>query len=977
VKLRGHLFWKYVVLFVVLVSAALLTSGLVEIYFSYKENKSALVNIQREKAAAAASQIDQFIREIEGQIGWTTQASFASQGAVLEQRRFDYLRLLRQAPSITEVSYVDASGKEQLRVSRLAMDVVGSQVDYSHESKFVEAKAGKTFFGPVYFRKESEPYITIAMAGKGQDAGVTIAEVNLKFVWDVVSRIKIGKAGYAYVADSRANLIAHPDISLVLQKTSLSSLPQVRDALAGHPGPAEARDEVMIARNLQGWQVLTAHADITPLGWSVFVEQPLGEAFAPLYSSMIRTALLLLVGLGMSLLASLFLARKMVTPIQALQSGAARIGAGALDQRIEVRTGDELEALANEFNNMTAQLQESYANLEHKVEERTRELTEALEQQTATSEILRVISSSPTDLQPVLDAVAENAARLCDASDSVIFRVDGELLRLVAGRGPIPRMPVGGDEGVPVTRGSVSGRAVVDRQTIHVHDLQAEPDTEFPQGRAYARRFGHRATLATPLLRKGVPVGAIMIRRAEARPFSEKQIKLLESFADQAVIAIENVRLFNEIQERTRELELSLEEVGALSEVSRAVSSSLDLGQVLHEISEQAAKLCDAVAGFIQEYSETTGEFHISASWNAREEFVRSIEAAQITLGKGASGRSAATGKPTQISDILVEPDYPYRDILQREGYRAVLSVPMLREERVIGTVVVVRKTPGAFSERHVNLLTTFANQTTIAIENARLYRDVTDKGRMLEEANRHKSQFLANMSHELRTPMNAIIGFSEILLDPSLQVSDEERAQFLTDILTSGKHLLNLINEVLDLSKIEAGRMELHIAPTDLDEILEAVQSTARPLAAKKSIDLQFGSDPGIAPLAVDAARVKQVLLNLVGNAVKFTPDGGRVSVTTSLDGDSGSVKISVTDTGPGIPPEEHERIFLEFQQAKASRDVAKPEGTGLGLALAKRFVEMHGGRIWVESQIGRGSTFTFTLPLEGPPSLSAREAP
>jgi signal transduction histidine kinase len=977
VKLRGHLFWKYVVLFVVLVSAALLTSGLVEIYFSYKENKSALVNIQREKAAAAASQIDQFIREIEGQIGWTTQASFASQGAVLEQRRFDYLRLLRQAPSITEVSYVDASGKEQLRVSRLAMDVVGSQVDYSHESKFVEAKAGKTFFGPVYFRKESEPYITIAMAGKGQDAGVTIAEVNLKFVWDVVSRIKIGKAGYAYVADSRANLIAHPDISLVLQKTSLSSLPQVRDALAGHPGPAEARDEVMIARNLQGWQVLTAHADITPLGWSVFVEQPLGEAFAPLYSSMIRTALLLLVGLGMSLLASLFLARKMVTPIQALQSGAARIGAGALDQRIEVRTGDELEALANEFNNMTAQLQESYANLEHKVEERTRELTEALEQQTATSEILRVISSSPTDLQPVLDAVAENAARLCDASDSVIFRVDGELLRLVAGRGPIPRMPVGGDEGVPVTRGSVSGRAVVDRQTIHVHDLQAEPDTEFPQGRAYARRFGHRATLATPLLRKGVPVGAIMIRRAEARPFSEKQIKLLESFADQAVIAIENVRLFNEIQERTRELELSLEEVGALSEVSRAVSSSLDLGQVLHEISEQAAKLCDAVAGFIQEYSETTGEFHISASWNAREEFVRSIEAAQITLGKGASGRSAATGKPTQISDILVEPDYPYRDILQREGYRAVLSVPMLREERVIGTVVVVRKTPGAFSERHVNLLTTFANQTTIAIENARLYRDVTDKGRMLEEANRHKSQFLANMSHELRTPMNAIIGFSEILLDPSLQVSDEERAQFLTDILTSGKHLLNLINEVLDLSKIEAGRMELHIAPTDLDEILEAVQSTARPLAAKKSIDLQFGSDPGIAPLAVDAARVKQVLLNLVGNAVKFTPDGGRVSVTTSLDGDSGSVKISVTDTGPGIPPEEHERIFLEFQQAKASRDVAKPEGTGLGLALAKRFVEMHGGRIWVESQIGRGSTFTFTLPLEGPQSLSAREAP
>jgi signal transduction histidine kinase/HAMP domain-containing protein len=680
----------------------------------------------------------------------------------------------------------------------------------------------------------------------------------------------------------------------------------------------------------------------------------------------------LVVGLVLSVLASLVLARKMVTPITALQTGAARIGAGALDQRIEVRTGDELEALANQFNSMTAQLQESYGNLEQKVQDRTRELTEALEQQTATAEILRVISSSPTDIQPVLDAVAENAARLCEASDSVIFRVDGEVLRLVAGRGPIPRMPIGDDEGVPINRGSVSGRAIVDRKTIHIDDLQAESDSEFPQGKAYAKRFGHRTTLATPLLREGVPVGAIMIRRGEDRPFSDKHIKLLETFADQAVIAIENVRLFNEIQERTRELELSLEEVRALSEVSRAVSSSLDLGQVLHEISEQAAKLCDADAGFIQEYSATTREFHISASWNARDEFVRSIQAAQIILGKGASGRSAATGKPTQISDILAEPNYPYRDILEREGYRAVLSVPMLREERIIGTIVVVRKTPGAFSERHVNLLTTFANQTTIAIENARLYRDVTDKGRMLEEANRHKSQFLANMSHELRTPMNAIIGFSEILLDSTFQVSDEERAQFLTDILNSGKHLLNLINEVLDLSKIEAGRMELHIEPAALSDVLDAVQSTMRPLAAKKAIDFQVEIGPHTESLPMDAARIKQVLLNLVGNAVKFTPEGGRVQVRAIAE--DGSVRVEVCDTGPGIPAQDHERIFLEFQQAQTARSAGKPEGTGLGLALAKKFVEMHGGRIWVESEVGRGSTFAFTLPVAGASVSSAR---
>jgi signal transduction histidine kinase len=795
------------------------------------------------------------------------------------------------------------------------------------------------------------------MAGRGQDAGVTVADVNLKFIWDVVSQIKIGKAGHAYVVDSGGNLIAHPDISLVLQKTNLRSLPQVRDALAGPPRPGEGRDEVTIARDIPGRQILTAHAAIAPLGWLVFVEQPLGEAFAPLYASVLRTALLLLVGLGMSVLASVFLARRMVTPIQALQAGAARIGAGDLGHRLSVRTGDEVEALADQFNSMVTQLQESYASLEQKVEDRTRDLTEALEQQTATSEILRVISSSPTDIQPVLDAVAENAARVCGANDAQIYRVDGELLRLVASHGPVP-----GVLHLTISRGLVTGRAVVDRQTIHVHDLAAQLETEFPGARPYMQPTGQRTLLATPLLREGSPIGAILIRRTEVRPFSDKHIKLLETFADQAVIAIENVRLFNEIQERTRELEQSLEEVHALSEVSRTVSSSLDLGQVLHEIAEQAAKLCDADAGFIQEYLETTGEFRISASWNANQAFVDSIQAAQVTLGKGASGRSAAAGRPVQIADILTEPDYPFRDILAREGYRAVLSVPMLRDGRILGTVVVVRKTPSSFSERHVNLLTTFASQTTIAIENARLYRDVIEKGRMLEEANRHKSAFLANMSHELRTPMNAIIGFSEVLLDPSLQVSEEERSQFMTDILNSGRHLLNLINEVLDLSKIEAGRMELQIQPAVLSDVLEAVQSTLRPLAVKKAIDFKAEIDGRIGAFPMDAARVKQILLNLVGNAIKFTSEGGRVWIRTALE--DGAARVEVGDTGPGIPAEDHERIFLEFQQSQTARGVGKPEGTGLGLALAKKFVEMHGGRIWVESEVGRGSTFTFTLP-------------
>ena len=481
-------------------SAALLASGLVELYFSYRENLAALVALQREQAAGAAGRIEAFVRDIERQVGWASQGQVGTRQTV-EQRRFEFIRLQRQAPAVTEVSQLDPQGREQLRVSRLAMDVVGSQADFSTDPRFKEARPGRPYFGPVYFRKESEPYLTLSVAGGG-DTGVTVAEVNLKFIWDVVSQIRIGSTGRAYVVDGRGQLVAHPDISLVLQKTDLSRLEQVRAALAGPPAPGTPDREVTVAQDSGGRQVLTASAPISPLGWWVFVEQPLGEALAPLYASAYRTVGLLLVGVALSVLASLLLARRMTTPIHALEAGAARIGAGALDQRIDVKTGDELEGLADQFNRMAAQLHESYATLEQKVEDRTRELTEALEHQTATAEILRVISSSPTDIQPVLDIVAERATRLCEAVDAVVLRIEGEFMRTVAHHGSIyapagevmPLVappeplatPLAARTGQPINRDWASGRAVVDRRTIHVDDLPAEAE-EYPVGATYAR----------------------------------------------------------------------------------------------------------------------------------------------------------------------------------------------------------------------------------------------------------------------------------------------------------------------------------------------------------------------------------------------------------------------------------------------------------------------------------------------------------
>jgi two-component system, NtrC family, sensor kinase len=1135
VRPRGRLFRKYVVLFAVLVSGALLTSGLVELYFSYRENLAALVALQREQAAGAAARIEAFVRDIERQVGWASQGQVGARQTV-EQRRFEFIRLQRQAPAVTEVSQLDPQGRELLRVSRLAMDVVGSGSDFSSDPRFKEARPGRPYFGPVYFRKESEPYLSLSVAGGG-DAGVTVAEVNLKFIWDVVSQIRIGTTGRAYVVDGQGQLVAHPDISLVLQKTDLSRLEQVRAVLAGSVPPGTPIQEVTVARDSGDRQVLTASAPIAPLGWWVFVEQPLGEALAPLYASAYRTIGLLLAGVALSVLASLFLARRMTTPIHALEAGAARIGAGALDLRIDVKTGDELEGLADQFNRMAAQLHESYANLERKVEDRTRELSEALEQQTATTEILRVISSSPTDIQPtfdaiaasaarlceadegavyrfdgheihvvayhggdlrgqailkevfprppgrgtvigrvietgavvqvdiardgehefreaagifrtvlgvpmvrdgvpigaidvnrrtgrpfspkqialletfaaqaviaienvrlfqelearntelsealeqqtataeilrvisssptdiqpVLDTVAERAARLCEAVDAVIFRVEGVFTRVVAHHGAIASLPP--MTATPINRDWLVGRAIADRCTVHVPDLAAET-VEYPLGSAYAREFGHRTTLATPLMREGVPLGAIMVRRAEMRPFADKHVKLLETFAAQAVIAIENVRLFQELQARTQDLARSVEQLQALGAVGQAVSSTLDLPTVLTTIVSRAVQLAGAAGGVIYEYDEPTQEFRLQATHRLEEEMVEVLRAAPIQPGQGATGQAALRREPVQLPDISEEQGYRaprIRAVLLRLGYRSVLAVPLLSEQRILGVLTVWRQAAGRYPDEVVDLLKTLAAQSAIAIQNARLFSELGEKSRELEAASRHKSEFLANMSHELRTPLNAIIGFSEVLGERMFGELNDKQAEYVQDILSSGRHLLALINDILDLSKIEAGRMELELSRFDLPAAIGSAVILVRERATRHGLALDVSVDDRLGPFVGDERKIRQVLLNLLSNAVKFTPEGGRVAVRAAPA--NGGVEISVSDTGIGIAVEDQEAIFQEFRQV--GTDYArKREGTGLGLALARRFVDLHGGRIWVKSRLGEGSTFTFNLP-------------
>jgi GAF domain-containing protein len=596
------------------------------------------------------------------------------------------------------------------------------------------------------------------------------------------------------------------------------------------------------------------------------------------------------------------------------------------------------------------------------------ELKESLEQQTATSEILGVIASSPTDIQPVLDVVAENAGRLCEATDVLIHRVDGEMLPIVASVGQFAAT-YPADERFPIARGSVVGRAVLDGKTIHVHDLAAESDEEFPVAKDFQRRYGHRTVLAMPLMREGMPLGAIWIRRTEVRPFSDRQIRLLKTFASQAVIAIENVRLFKELQASNSDLARSVGELKALGEVGQAVSSTLDLPTVLSTIVRHAVQLSGTNCGIIYEYDEPTQEFHLRANFQMEEELVNAYQDTPLRLGQGATGRAAEARLPVQIADLRQEQELAtrgLRPILTRLSYQSLLAVPILLDHKIMGALTIYRRTVGSFAPAVVNLLQTFATQSALAIQNARLFREIEEKSQQIEAANRHKSEFLANMSHELRTPLNAIIGFSEVLGERMFGELNEKQAEYTDDILTSGRHLLSLINEILDLSKVEAGRMELELASFDLPLAIENARTFVRERAIKHGINLDVTIDERLGEFMGDERKIKQILLNLLSNAVKFTPEGGRIGISARQS--DGSVEISVSDTGIGISPEDQTRIFEEFRQV-GSDYAHKTEGTGLGLTLAKKFVELHGGRIWVESEVGKGSTFTFALPEKAMP--------
>ena len=598
---------------------------------------------------------------------------------------------------------------------------------------------------------------------------------------------------------------------------------------------------------------------------------------------------------------------------------------------------------------------------------RTRDLQESLEYQTATSDVLKVISQSAYELKPVLRTVVETAARLCQAEKAIIYRHENGAYRYAAGYDNDPEYErIERNTPIYPGEGTLVGRAALEKRTVQIRDAWADP---FYAAQREARIGNVRSMIGVPLMRDGAMIGVIALARVTPEPFTEKQIELVTVFADQSVIAIENARLFTELNARTLELARSIEEMQLLSEIGQAVSSTLDLRAVLSTMLSRSVGLACADAGAIFGYDPAGRSYWLMEAVGWDTALSQSIRDVPIAEAETAMGEAAALRAPIQITDLAERPNAALRDATFAAGFRAVLIVPVIGPERILGALILQRRVSGEFPPETVRLMQTLASQSVLAIQNARLFREIADKSEELALASQHKSQFLANMSHELRTPLNAILGYAELLVDGIYGTLPDRPREVLERIQSNGKHLLALINDVLDLAKIEAGQFTLTLEDYSLSEVVQSVVTATEPMATTKGLKL-IAALPQNMPIGHgDARRISQVLLNVVGNAIKFT-DSGEVEIRAAAH--DGQFVVAVRDTGPGIAQADHERIFGEFQQIDSSNTRSKG-GTGLGLAISKRMIEMQGGTISVSSVLAQGSIFQVVLPVHVDTAMEA----
>ena len=802
---QGRLLRQYFFVSVLLLGGGLITSGLIEVYFRYHEAREQIAVIQAEIASSAAQRIAQFILTIEEQMKAATVSSIVARKGIDPEYQFELAKLLSIAPAITEITAIDAEGRPQAYLSRFRVSPSADVTNFSNTASFNHAKQGVTYFGNVKFVNDAEPSITIAVPVEqfpGRVIGALEAQVDLRQIWEVVRELKFGDAGYSYIVARSGELIAHSDLGQVFGRLRLGFLPQVRAAFLPNPAAPKARTETGL--DLYGKEVLSSFVFLPSLEWAVFVEQPLSDAYQTLYDSILRTSVLLLIGLGVALLAAVYVARRVVRPLGVLRAGVERIGKGDLDHHLDIKTGDEIEILADEFNKMVGEIKSSYQSLEEKVQQRTKELA-ALFDVTATC-------TQSLDINQVLQRVAEKITEIFELDGTRIFLLDRSgtemRVRAIAGynRDGFVQDVFRRGEGIV-------GMATENGEPIIFEDVQNDPRYPAMTRSGASKREGLRFFAAFPIKSKGSAVGAIACNRGTARKLSAEEIRLINSIADQIGPAIENLNLFEDLTEKTTELEL-----------------------INRELSERTQELAQ------------------------------------------------------------------------------------------------------------------FNEEMNIANER-------------LKELDRLKSGFVSNVSHELKTPLTVIGSLADNMLDGITGPLNEKQTRYMSGIKDSVDRLARLIHDVLDLSVIETGNADLKMKTFGVGSLMHEVIENMRSVAEEKSITIEAPPADRNQLAWADRDKITQVLTNLIDNALKFTPRGGKVSVVLEPVPGSQWLRLSVTDNGPGIPQKEAKRIFDEFYQIHR-RGAEKVKGVGLGLAICKKLVAMHGGTLDVKSTPGAGSTFSFTLP-------------
>jgi signal transduction histidine kinase/HAMP domain-containing protein len=962
---KGGVRRRLLILGLTFLGFALVINTLAGTYYTRRLIKKNAAELQKEIVARLSYEIEEFMESRKKRLAdFATSASF--HGLASEQQRLLGLLLLKNDPAFTELSILASDGREVLKISERKVYLPHELSDQSESEKFKRAIASDAYISPVYTSDKAEPFVTLSVPirlGPRRVIGIVAAETHLKTLWEVIGNVQFGRAGYGYLVDAQGNLIAHRDPSLVLRRLNLAHLREIKEFLQNPSSgdPTASRESLGISGEL----VISMYAPVPKLGWAAVLEEPVAIALSEITTLQRYAVLLLCAGLLIGAFIITWVSNRITNPIQILHRGARLLGSGKLDHRVDIKSGDEIQELAEAFNGMALELKNSYSNLEQRIEQRTQEVSALYEVTTTVNQSL--------DLESVLQAVIQKITQIFQFDTTRVFLFDAgmEALNLRAdyeiNRQSKSKLRHTGLD-------TIVGKVAVSGEPLIFDDVQTDARYRDWSLSKNSYNEGLRFFAVFPIKTKSRMFGAISFKGKESRKLKTEEIRLLNSMSEHVGLAVEKARLFEQVKERS-------EHLAALNTIAAAVSQSLDLEVVLKEAIEKVVETLRFDASWIYLLDASATELHLKAYKGLSDETAQSM--AKRGVSTGISGQVVATGERIVLEDVGCEERYGSLTAghkVRSLGFTAAAGFPIRAKERIIGVLHVAERATRHFAPDELQLIDSVVQEIGVAVENATLFAKIKDQSAVLErtnhelqEATRVKSEFIAAMSHELRTPLNIVLGNAELTGNGFFGEVNHDQQEAMRKICYHGRFLLKLINDVLTLSRLEAQKMSLDVESVNVAEVIAHAQNHVEHINRDRQLEVVWEIDPELPAIVTDATKLEEILQNLLGNAFKFTPKG-RVKIRVRKLEESESIEFSIADTGIGIEAKDLQRIFNEFEQLKDAH-TGDYNGVGLGLSIVKKYLELMRGQIRVESQVGQGSTFTFSIPrvLEYSPRVAA----